>query len=233
MLVIDSRELATKDAVRYAFEEAGIEVRVEAMQYGDYKMELTTEAGVKKTILIERKTPSDFVNSTHPTSKDPATKLARQLNGCIETEPDAVVLLIDGPYFPVRGGRIKTTKMHIQQDYGVVASKLRTIQRNGIRVEHNMAEWYLPQFLLSMYKNETRDFHDTLTLSPKAFSIPAKDEAKWTVLMGIRGVGPKLAKVLLDHFGSIKAIANATPSELKEVKGVGQKLAESIIWYLN
>jgi len=147
-----------------------------------------------------------------------------------------IVDLLDG-HVAGLGDRIElaaleVAKMMVQHDFGAFASKIRTVQRNGVRVEHNMSEWFLPYFLLSLYKNEMKDRHDTLVLTPKSFKIPAKEEARWVLLMGIRGVGPHLAKTLLTHFGSIRAIAEASEEDLKQVKGVGKKLAEQIVWYM-
>ena len=45
ILTIDTRELATKDAVFEAFEAADIPVRIKLMQYGDFKMELPNPHG--------------------------------------------------------------------------------------------------------------------------------------------------------------------------------------------
>ncbi len=44
----------------------------------------------------------------------------------------------------------------------------------------------------------------------------------------IQGVGPQAKKALLAHFGSVKAIAGATPEQLAQVRGVGPKLAQRI-----
>jgi ERCC4-type nuclease len=51
--------------------------------------------------------------------------------------------------------------------------------------------------------------------------------------MGMRGVGPKMAQQLLTEFGSIKKLANSNKGTLMAVKGVGEKTAEEILWYLN
>lgn len=233
MLIIDSREQGVIEPIAMLFMENGIDVDVRPLEFGDYIMEVTTHGGQKRKIVIERKTPSDFINSTHPTAKDTASKLARQLNGCLTLGADVVVLLIDGPYFPLAKGRIKTTKMTMKHSYDGMASKLRSVANQGIRVEHNMANWYLPYYLLALYKYEQQDDHSTLSLTPKPFQVPAKSEAKWTLLLGIRGVGPKIAKDLHEHFGSIQAVAEATIDQLKEVKGVGQHTAEAIHFYMH
>lgn len=45
----------------------------------------------------------------------------------------------------------------------------------------------------------------------------------------ISGVGPRIRKSLLERFGSPEAVLAASPSELREVHGVGPKLLEQIL----
>ena len=58
----------------------------------------------------------------------------------------------------------------------------------------------------------------------------AKTRPLWRVLvaLSIRHVGPTAAQVLAREFGSIEAIADATPEQLAAVEGVGMTIAESI-----
>lgn len=227
-LVIDSREQGNIEPVRDLFLENDIEVGVSALEFGDYLMEFPDG----RAILVERKTPIDFIHSTTPTQQDPAGKLARQLNGVIESGATPV-LLIDGYYSPLKGGRLRTKKIIVKHSMAAFASKLRSVQRHGVRVEYNPIDWYLPQFLLDMYRNESKDNHETLSLAPKAFQVPSKKEVKWTILLGIRGVGPKMAQDLLASFGTVRDVASASHADLMKVKGVGKKTAEQIHWYLN
>ena len=233
MLTIDSREQGSIQLVQEAFRASKIPVSVEKLDYGDYRMDITQDNGTARTVLIERKTPTDFISSTNPTMRDPGSKIARQLNGCLDTDADVVVLLVDGYYQWMKGGKIKTKKINLQHSPDAFVSKLRTIQSHAIRVEYNPSDWYLPFHLLSLYKYESRSEHNTLALSPKPFAVPPRSQSKWTVLMGMRGVGPKMAQQLLTEFGSIKKLANSDKKELMSVKGVGEKTAEEILWYLN
>ena len=233
MLTIDSREQGSIQLVQEAFRASKIPVSVEKLDYGDYRMDITQDNGTARTVLIERKTPTDFISSTNPTMRDPGSKIARQLNGCLDTDADVVVLLVDGYYQWMKGGKIKTKKINLQHSPDAFVSKLRTIQSHAIRVEYNPSDWYLPFHLLSLYKYESRSEHNTLALSPKPFAVPPRSQSKWTVLMGMRGVGPKMAQQLLTEFGSIKKLANSDKGELMAVKGVGEKTAEEILWYLN
>jgi DNA ligase (NAD+) len=50
--------------------------------------------------------------------------------------------------------------------------------------------------------------------------------------LGIRGVGGTVAELLMDHFGSLHALAAATADELRQVPGIGPKLADSVVdWF--
>ncbi len=51
--------------------------------------------------------------------------------------------------------------------------------------------------------------------------------------LGIRHVGETVAKKLVNHFGSIQALADATKEELLQVEEIGEKIAESIRCYFS
>jgi Fanconi anemia group M protein len=48
------------------------------------------------------------------------------------------------------------------------------------------------------------------------------------VVSSLPGIGAKTANNLLKHFGSVRAVMNASKEELMEVDGVGPKRAEEI-----
>lgn len=52
-------------------------------------------------------------------------------------------------------------------------------------------------------------------------------------LDAVSGVGPKLKKALLLHFGSVKAIAQADPTTLMQVEGVGESMADRIVQHFS
>lgn len=59
--------------------------------------------------------------------------------------------------------------------------------------------------------------------------MDADAELKDLVCLGmVPGVGPLTSRALLDHFGSAGKVLKASPSALKQVAGVGSKLAEAI-----
>ena len=50
-------------------------------------------------------------------------------------------------------------------------------------------------------------------------------------LTGITGISPRIAKRLLAHFKTAKAVINATEEELMKVEGIGESTAEKV-WNL-
>jgi len=50
--------------------------------------------------------------------------------------------------------------------------------------------------------------------------------------LGIRGVGTTVAQLLIDHYGSLDALASASPEEMEQIPGIGPKLAQSVAdWF--
>ena len=49
----------------------------------------------------------------------------------------------------------------------------------------------------------------------------------------IQGVGPKRRRLLLNHFGSLKALKQASIEEILKVPGIPEKLALDIRTFLN
>jgi Fanconi anemia group M protein len=58
-------------------------------------------------------------------------------------------------------------------------------------------------------------------------------ERQQFLLEGLPNVSAVIAKRLLNHFGSIKDIANASEDELMEVSGIGKGIATEIIQVIN
>ena len=61
-------------------------------------------------------------------------------------------------------------------------------------------------------------------------SPPATSTVAAELLLALTpGVGPRIRKSLLEHFGSAEAVLAAAPSDLRNVPGVGQKIARDIV----
>jgi DNA ligase (NAD+) len=56
--------------------------------------------------------------------------------------------------------------------------------------------------------------------------------ARLLAALGIQGIGVTVAQVLVDHFGSLDALAGAPRETLEQIPGIGPKLAESVVdWF--
>ncbi len=51
---------------------------------------------------------------------------------------------------------------------------------------------------------------------------------KLYILQGLPGVGPTIAKRMMEHFGSIEKIMNSSEQELASIEGIGKKKASKI-----
>jgi excinuclease ABC subunit C len=78
-------------------------------------------------------------------------------------------------------------------------------------------------FLLQRVRDEAHRFAITYHQSRRAKA------AVHSALDDIPGIGPKRRKALLRHFGSVSAIAAASPEAIQEVAMVSRKLAELIL----
>jgi len=63
---------------------------------------------------------------------------------------------------------------------------------------------------------------------PYARGLKDKYKRQIHVLQGLPGVGPARARLLLDKFGTLKAIFNAPVKELEEIPGIGRNTARQI-----
>ena len=53
------------------------------------------------------------------------------------------------------------------------------------------------------------------------------------ILQGLPGIGQEKADRLLDRFGNVEAVINASITELQSVKGIGKKMAARIRWVVS
>lgn len=66
----------------------------------------------------------------------------------------------------------------------------------------------------------------TRVLKPK---VSPDGAAAQFLICGLPGVGPELARSLLNHFGNARAVFSASAEELRGCKGIGPKTADAII----
>jgi DNA processing protein len=67
------------------------------------------------------------------------------------------------------------------------------------------------------------------TTNPSQTRSLSEEQVAALRLSQVVGIGPKLFQELIDHFGSATKVLKATPTELREVNGIGQKVARAIV----
>ncbi|MCB4207442.1 excinuclease ABC subunit UvrC [Arthrobacter sp. UM1] len=81
-------------------------------------------------------------------------------------------------------------------------------------------------YLLQRIRDEAHRFAITFHRSKRSRSMTA------SLLDGVPGLGPARKAALIEEFGSVSRLREATPEDLTRVKGVGPALAESISAHL-
>lgn len=107
-------------------------------------------------------------------------------------------------------------------------SSLRSVER--LFVPHRKNPIVLPSgsaalFLVQRIRDEAHRFAITYHRKLRAASN------RRSVLEEIPGIGPRRAKLLLSHFGSLARVKAATPEELAQAPGMTRRLAESVVQF--
>jgi len=199
-IIIDYREKA--DELISFLQSQGIAVKVEKLSFGDYLLD--------GAVTVERKCASDFVTSIID------GRLFKQVANLKRHAPRPVLIIEGNPY-----------RTGFNMDNRAIEGALLSLQ----------TVWYLPVLFsktlietagrLIMICKQHAEFNDVVTLRwgyrPKRLAT-----RKLYLLQGLPGIGPDLAKRMLDHFDSVSGIFNASIKELTTVKGIGSTKAKKI-----
>jgi len=200
-ITVDDRETSSRVAER--LHELGASIALERLEVGDY--------AIGDRILVERKTVQDFMN----------TLVERDLFGQIKAMADAVlrpVLIIEGDedLYSVRNihpNAIRGTLAAITVDMGVALIRTRDADDTAETL-----------YVLAQREGSERGERK---MHPKKSYRSVHEEQEYA-LAAFPNVGLKSARLLLEHFGSLKAIVDAEPEELSAVHGIGEKTARAI-----
>ena len=197
---MDYREKAS--GLLVLLQEMELILEIGQVRYGDYI--------INDAITIERKTARDFLISIID------GRLFNQLSNLKKHCSRPLLLLEGNPY-----------ETDLAFDPLAIKGALLSTQ----------AIWYIP-VIFSSSKEETRDIflmlgrqeESNLDVVPlRGGYRPKRIKSRQLYLIqGLPQVGPTLAKRLLEHFGSVAGIVNATIADLICVEGIGQVAAKAI-----
>ncbi len=179
-----------------------VDVQMKSMDVGDYLL--------SEDLCVEFKTVQDFADSVVD------GRLLEQMKDLSQYKKPLMVIEGEEDIYAMR-------KMHPNAIRGMLA----TIMFNyNIPVFQTKDAHETAGFLKLLAKREQEDkdtdwqFHTNKPLTLK--------ERQEYVVAAMPGIGNKLAKPLLEEFGSIKNLVNATEEELKNVDLIGDKKAEQL-----
>jgi len=200
-ITVDDRETSSRVVER--LHELGASIALQRLEFGDY--------AIGDRILVERKTSHDFMS----------TLVERDLFGQIRAMADAVprpVLIIEGEedLYEVRNihpNAVRGTLAAITVDMGVTLIRTRDAD--------DTAEML---YVLAQREGSERGERK---VHPKKSYRSVREEQEYA-LAAFPNIGLRSARLLLEHFGSLKAIIDADVEDLASVHGIGEKTARSI-----
>ncbi len=198
-IIIDSRE--RNDTIIDGLRSAGVLIKEAMLPVGDYAL--------SDRVCIERKTIQDFESSIIN------GRLFEQL-ARLHDAYECPMLLIEGDekLHRLHGNVINGTIASIYIDYKILV--VYTSDPKGTaEILHYLLKHELDSKIsLLTYKGSARVF--------------TSDQYKERIVGNIPGVGPLISKRLLERFGSIRAIANASTEELMAIDKIGEAKAGRI-----
>ena len=199
-IMIDSREPSWVQHLQFN----GIPTIVTYMEHGD----LWAATNDGQMLLIERKTPTDFLNSLRDERLLP--QLAEMLD-----QTRWAYLVITGEFLRGENGNVSTGQRETGWSWSAVQGALLTIQEIGIFVTFAGGDADYEDCVLRL---GARDHKKDLLLTPPRFSriISASE----TVVASLPGIGTERLKTLMDFCGTPAWALVALTDRDTEIPGI-------------
>ncbi len=198
-IIVDQRERNLE--LINALHENGVEVEIKTIPVGDYIL--------SDRICVERKTVSDFESSI--------------INGRLFEQLDKLKQTYEFPLVLIEGN-VSEFRLNLNAIMGAVVS---------IYVEYRIQTLFCFDVFdtantiktIAEHEQRTEKRMPSLKGSARAYT---NDEFKEYIIGNLPGIGPKLARMLLIKFKTIKNIANSSAAELEKVEKIGKKKSRRV-----
>lgn len=196
----DTREGNSK-VIRH-LSEMEIDVKVQAMAVGDYQ--------VSDEVVIERKTAKDFVDSIVD------KRLFKQARSLMEEFKRPLIILEGDDLYNgmINPNAIRGSIASIALDFGISIIPTRNAQDTAAMIKR-----------IAIRKQSGEKTPIQIRTDKKPVNLW---EQQLFIIESLPNIGPVNAKNLLEHFGTVANIINASESQLQEVEGIGKKTAANI-----
>lgn len=190
---------------------------------------------------VELKSVSDFIHSLW--SHDQGERLEWQLDGLrklvdvpllaihgIFLEEDGYVTIYDAP--TQRGDYLYARRVASTRWLSVgVEGFLASVQHQGVQLMMRPTKQRLIEALSSFYTKSAEEEHTVFGRHTKRYSTHDESpllEQRINTLLGVRGLGEKRARVLLQKFGAPIDILLASDKELLAIDGIGVEMVKKL-----
>lgn len=196
----DTREGNSK-VIRH-LSEMEIDVKVQAMAVGDYQ--------VSDKVVIERKTAKDFVDSIVD------KRLFKQARSLMEEFKRPLIILEGDDLYNgmINPNAIRGSIASIALDFGISIIPTRNAQDTAAMIKR-----------IAIREQSGEKTPIQIRTDKKPVNLW---EQQLFIIESLPNIGPVNAKNLLEHFGTVANIINASESQLQEVEGIGKKTAANI-----
>lgn len=196
----DTREGNSK-VIRH-LSEMEIDVKVQAMAVGDYQ--------VSDEVVIERKTAKDFVDSIVD------KRLFKQARSLMEEFKRPLIILEGDDLYNgmINPNAIRGSIASIALDFGISIIPTRNAQDTAAMIKR-----------IAIREQSGEKTPIQIRTDKKPVNLW---EQQLFIIESLPNIGPVNAKNLLEHFGTVANIINASESQLQEVEGIGKKTAAHI-----
>ena len=206
-VIVDERERAS--GIPRLLKALGLRVEYRMLAIGDYIL--------PQGYAVERKEVHDFIKSLF------SGRLLDQASRLVEGYDNAI-LIVEGDFQSIIEGLSNPRSV-----WGALAT---------------LAFNYRLHVFFTYDSQQTADFLYTLAkreglIKPEGPIVYKKlrsrtsEEMKLAILSSLPGIGPKLAKNMLEHFGSLREVFSASVAELILVDGIGRVKAGRIVQILD
>lgn len=196
----DTREGNSK-VIRH-LSEMEIDVKVQAMAVGDYQ--------VSDEVVIERKTAKDFVDSIVD------KRLFKQARSLMEEFKRPLIILEGDDLYNgmINPNAIRGSIASIALDFGISIIPTRNAQDTAAMIKR-----------IAIREQSGEKTPIQIRTDKKPVNLW---EQQLFIIESLPNIGPVNAKNLLEHFGTVANIINASEGQLQEVEGIGKKTAANI-----
>lgn len=206
-IVFDSREQGS-GVTKALSKNAEVSLREKQLEVGDYI--------VSNVCAVERKSIDDFLDTL--TGGD--RSLFEQVRDMVNAYSTGVVIIEGADVEQLYNSR----NIHPNAIRGALAS---VVLDYGISVIHTVDERHTAEMLVQLAKREQESSDSVVDPhgSKKGKTLLEQQEY---IVSSLKFIGPVTSQKLLEHFGSILAVMQASQEELKQVDTVGPEKASKL-----